>query len=184
MVPPVTGFTFGGRDWIPLVGGVAALLIMWPVLWWVWLALFTSVFGLMLAGVIAHGVGTAVAMLLDLPRTARTLRVVSWRIGVAASCALFLWFAVPTTYKAVISLSWPLYREYSGSEAIVSALFAYALCAVLARYVESAWPRFAGPLALVAVVVTTIVVFVLTSRAAPSPGAFPPGGPNIAEPLP
>jgi hypothetical protein len=172
------------RGWVPLVVGAAALLIMWPVLWWAWLALFTSVFGLMLAGVIVHGVGTAVAMVLDLPQAARTLRLVSWRVGVAAACALFLWFAVPTTYKAVISLSLPLYREYPGSEAIVSALFAYVLCAVLARRVEPAWPRLGSPLALVAVVVTTIVVFVLTSRAAPSSGAFPPGGPNMAEPPP
>lgn len=171
----------------PLVGGVAAVLMMWPVLWWAWLALFTSVFGLMLAGVIAHGVGTAVAMVLDLQPKGRTFRMVGWRVGVAGLCALLLWFAVPTTYKAIIYMSIPLYRAYSGLEAIVSAVIAYGVCAVVARRVEPAWHRYGGPLALVAIVVTTMVVIVLTSRTAPPyPGAsrggvnqLPPGGPNM-----
>ena len=168
--------------WVPLAGGVAALLMMWPMLWWAWLALFTSVFGLILAGIIAHGVGTAVALVVDLPLEGRTLRLVSWRVGVAAVCALFLWVAVPVIYKTIIHISLPLYLAYSGLEAILSALLTFALCAVVVRRVEPAWHRYAGPLAIVAIVVTTIVVIVLTSRAAPPPGTFPPGGPNMPEP--
>jgi hypothetical protein len=99
---------------------------MFPVLWWAWLALFTSVFGLMLAGVIAHGVGTAVAMFLDLPTAKRTLRLVSWRAGVALACSVFLWFAVPATYKTIIYMSFDLYRAYAGFEAIFGAAIAYA----------------------------------------------------------
>jgi hypothetical protein len=176
----------------PVIGGAVALLVTFAALWRVWLGFFTSLFGLMLAAVIAHGVGTAVAMVVDLSPSTRNLRQVSWRAGVAAMCALFLWFAIPATYRAIIFSSLPVYREYSGLEAILSAAIAFAVCAVVARRFEPVWARYGGPLALVAVVVTSIIVIVLTSNTVPpQPGAsrgganqLPPGGPNMPSPIP
>jgi hypothetical protein len=41
---------------IPIIGGIVALVLAFGFLHWAWLALYTSLFGLILAAVIAHGV--------------------------------------------------------------------------------------------------------------------------------
>jgi hypothetical protein len=171
-----------------VVAGILALLITFSLLRWVWFALFVSLGGLMIAAVIAHGVGTAVAMALELPSERRTLQMISRRVGIAAVCAVILWFAIRWLYTSIAYAAPSLYREYGGVEAILTAAVAYALCALAARRVEPAWPRYAAPLAMVAVVVTCIILLAMIYTPPPAYQLGPVrGGPNLpmpAQPLP
>jgi hypothetical protein len=166
---------------IPIIGGIVALVLAFGFLHWAWLALYTSLFGLILAAVIAHGVGTAVAMALDVSSATRTFQQVIRRVGLAALCALILYIAIPVTYKALIYLSPELYRMYSGWEAILSSVIIYALCAAVTRRFEPAWYRYAGLLALVALIVTSTYVSRRSVYSASPTQALPaPGGPNTS----
>src|ERR1700704_5372345 len=105
-----------------VIGGPLALLISLGSLWWGWLALFTSMYGLMIAAVIAHGVGTAVAMVLELPSPTRDVRTVRWRVVVATLCGLFLWAVTSTLIQ-----SWPRVFYVHNLGIVAGSAIAYAL---------------------------------------------------------
>lgn len=158
--------------YIPLVGGAVAFLVTLGVLRWAWLGFFASVLGMALAAVIAHALGTAAAMILDLPLPKRNLRTVLWRIGVAAATTPVLWFGF-----LLLVGTWPRVFYLSGLGLIAAAVIASTLCALVVWPIEPAWSRYAAPLALVAITVTSIWAAMLTSSVANLPGPLP-GGPN------
>jgi hypothetical protein len=160
----------------PVIGGALALLITFRSLSWGWLALFTSMYGLMIAAVISHGVGTAVAMVLELPSPTRNIRPVCWRLVVATLCALFLWIVTSTLIQ-----SWPRVFYVHNLGIVAGSAIAYALCAIVARRVEPSWHRYAGSLALVALVVTSTFLMIRMweiSGYSPPAGHFAPSGAN------
>src|SRR5215212_1362312 len=108
---------------MPLLGGVAGFLMTFGMLRWAWLALFTSVGSMILAAVIAHAVGAAVAMILDLPSRTRNVRTVFWRVLVAIVCAPILLFIVVLLIQVA-----PRVFYLSGLGLIGAAVIACALC--------------------------------------------------------
>jgi len=131
----------------PIVVGGLALVVTLSIIRWVWVASFTSLFGLILASVLAHSIGTAIALLFDLPPTKRATSLVGRRICVVTVCAVLLWVAVPIILRTLIASSARLF--YSNIGAVISSVLVYCLCVALTSRIEPMWRHYAGWLGLV-----------------------------------
>src|SRR5689334_1375557 len=99
--------------------GAAAIVLAFAALYQVAYGLFASPGGMMLAGVIAHGVGTGVAMIVDLPSASRTFSSIGRRLAIAGICAAAIWGIFRLLYPFLARASTALYIEYWWLEAIL-----------------------------------------------------------------
>jgi hypothetical protein len=158
---------------MPLFGGFLAMLVTLAVLRQVWLGLFASGGGLMIAAVIAHVVATAVAGLLDVAASSRKLTDALRRMMVAAVCGVVLWIAWQTIFVALIYASPRVFFNELGT--VTSAAAAYALCFAGPGRLDPAWRQNSGPLG-----VMVLALMLLYPRTIPPLSNT--GGPNTPAP--
>jgi len=140
---------------------------------------------MMVAGVIAHAVGTGVAMIVELPSPDRTLWRIGRRLAIAGTCGIAIWVIFQVVYTSLARASTAIYLEYWWLEAMLVMALAVWLCGIPLRRVEPAWTRYGAPLAIVAMLATGLTLTVAVYRAAQQyqPGTAP-GGPNTGPKMP